>query len=61
MQRHVRRCWRRARKIEREHTTKHVGWSIPIESIDIDLRRAGLDFDPGYLPWLRRDVKLVFA
>ncbi len=33
---------------------------IPIEAIDIDLRRAALDRDPGYLPWLERTVKLEF-
>jgi hypothetical protein len=33
---------------------------MPIEAIDIDLRRAALDLDPGYLPWLERTVKLEF-
>jgi hypothetical protein len=33
---------------------------MPMERIDIDLRRAGLDLDPGYLPWLERKVVLQF-
>jgi hypothetical protein len=33
---------------------------MPMERIDIDLRRAGLDLDPGYLPWLQRKVVLSF-
>jgi hypothetical protein len=28
--------------------------------IDLDLRRAALDGDPGWLPWLRRSVRFVF-
>jgi hypothetical protein len=28
--------------------------------IDLDVRRAGLDRDPGWLPWLRRTVHFVF-
>lgn len=32
----------------------------PMESIDVDLRRAGLDLDPGFLPWLDRKVVIVF-
>jgi hypothetical protein len=33
---------------------------MPMEAIDIDLRRAGLDLDPGFLPWLGRKVEFVF-
>lgn len=33
---------------------------IPMERINIDLRRAGVDRDPGYLAWLRRKVVLQF-
>jgi hypothetical protein len=32
----------------------------PMECIDVDLRRAGLDLDPGFLPWLGCKVQLVF-
>jgi hypothetical protein len=30
------------------------------DEVDIDVRRAGLDRDPGWLPWLRRTVRFVF-
>jgi hypothetical protein len=30
------------------------------DEIDLDVRRAGLDRDPGWLPWLRRTVRFVF-
>lgn len=34
---------------------------MPMSAIDVDLRRAGLDIDPGHVPWLGRKVSLVFA
>jgi hypothetical protein len=34
--------------------------TIPMEHIDIDLRRAGLDQNPGFLPWVGRKVDLLF-
>jgi hypothetical protein len=30
------------------------------DAVDHDVRRAGLDRDPGWLPWLRRTVRFVF-
>jgi hypothetical protein len=30
------------------------------DAIDLEVRRAGLDRDPGWLPWLRRTVRFVF-
>ena len=30
------------------------------EDIDLDIRRAGLDRDPGWLPWMRRTVHFLF-
>jgi hypothetical protein len=30
------------------------------DELDLDVRRAGLDRDPGWLPWLRRTVRFVF-
>lgn len=30
------------------------------EDIDFDLRRAGLDRDPGWLPWLGRELRFVY-
>jgi hypothetical protein len=34
---------------------------LPMERIDIALRRAGLDRDPGWVPWLRKTVRLEFV
>jgi hypothetical protein len=28
-----------------------------MESIDLSLRRAGRDRDPGWVPWLRKPVR----
>jgi hypothetical protein len=33
----------------------------PVEAIDIDLRRAGLDADPGWLPWLGKTLSFRFV
>jgi hypothetical protein len=36
------------------------GWTdliLPLEAVDLDIRRAGLDIDPGWLPWLGRVVR----
>jgi hypothetical protein len=30
------------------------------DDLDFDARHAGLDRDPGWLPWLRRSVRFVF-
>lgn len=30
-------------------------------AVDIDLRRAGLDFNPGYIPWLEKSVAITYA
>jgi hypothetical protein len=30
------------------------------DAVDHDVRRAGLDRDPGWLPWLRRTVRFLF-
>jgi hypothetical protein len=35
--------------------------SIPMESVDLDVRRSGLDRDPGWVPWLRRTVRFEFV
>ncbi len=34
---------------------------VPMAHIDPDLRRSGLDRDPGWIPWLGRTVRFVFA
>jgi len=33
----------------------------PLAAIDLALRRAGWDQDPGWLPWLGRTVRLRFG
>ena len=33
---------------------------LPMNRIEIDLRRAGLDRDPGWAPWMRRTVRIEF-
>ena len=33
---------------------------LDADDIDLDVRRAALDRDPGWLPWLRRTVRFVF-
>jgi hypothetical protein len=33
---------------------------LPMDRIDIALRRAGLDRNPGWVPWLRRTVRIEF-
>lgn len=40
------------------------GWTevrFPLESADVRLRRAGLDRDPGWVPWLGVVVRYVYA
>jgi hypothetical protein len=37
-------------------TSTHVDITFPGEVIELRLRRAGLDFDPGWVPWLGRVV-----
>ncbi len=34
---------------------------MPADRIDIDVRRAGLDVDPGWVPWLNRSVVFAFV
>jgi hypothetical protein len=34
---------------------------MPMERIDIDVRLAGLDRDPGWVPWLQRKVAFTFV
>jgi hypothetical protein len=35
--------------------------ALPMAAVDLELRRAGLDADPGWLPWLSRRMRLVFV
>lgn len=34
---------------------------IPMDRIDLAVRRAGLDRDPGWVPWLQKRVTFVFS
>lgn len=35
--------------------------SMAMEAIRLPVRRAGLDIDPGWVPWLSRSVRIVFT
>jgi hypothetical protein len=40
-----------------------AGWfeiHLPIDSADPVVRRAGLDLDPGFVPWLGAVVRYVY-
>ena len=40
------------------------GWielRLPLEEVSVELRRAGLDLDPGWLPWLGAVLRFVYA
>jgi hypothetical protein len=50
---------RRRGEIEVDH-----GWvelRLPLDAVSPDLRRAGLDLDPGWLPWLGAVVRFVYV
>ena len=42
-------------------TRTHVDVVQSIDAADLNLRRAGLDRDPGWCPWLRRVVQFFFV
>ena len=35
--------------------------TLPLARVDLRVRRAGLDADPGWVPWLGRRVRIVFG
>jgi hypothetical protein len=41
-------------------TAERLEVVMPMTAVDVDMRRAGLDFDPGYAPWLKRRVEFVY-
>ncbi len=43
-----------------DHTASHVDIHAPLDSVRLDVRLAGLDLDPGWLPWLGRVVRFHF-
>ncbi len=48
----------------RAEVVAEPGWieiRLALEELDIDVRRAGLDLDPGWLPWLGVVVRFVYA
>jgi hypothetical protein len=39
------------------------GWveiRMRLRDVDIDVRRAGLDLDPGWVPWLSTVVRFIY-
>jgi hypothetical protein len=50
----------------RRHAVIHAdpGWidvDLRLDEVDVDVRRAGLDLDPGYLPWLGCVVRFCYV
>lgn len=45
-------------RVQLTHDTMEI--RIPAEQVSLDVRRAGLDANPGWVPWLRRQVTLSF-
>lgn len=41
-------------------TRTHVEIIMPMSSVDLRIRRCGLDLDPGYVPWLGRVVRFHY-
>jgi hypothetical protein len=39
---------------------RHMDVVLKAEDVDFDVRRAGLDRDPGWLPWLQRTVRFIY-
>jgi hypothetical protein len=35
--------------------------TLPLDAVDIQIRRSGLDLDPGWLPWLGRVVRFHYV
>jgi hypothetical protein len=62
-------CWRTGRITVREIVTRpgvftvnrtDLDVSLPLDQIDIRIRRIGLDLDPGWLPWFGRVVRFHY-
>jgi len=39
----------------------HLDLVLPLEDVDLRVRRLGLDSDPGWCPWLGRIVAFHFV
>ncbi|HEX6042053.1 hypothetical protein [Longimicrobium sp.] len=42
-------------------TRTHVDMSLPLDGADVRIRMAGLDLDPGWVPWLGRVVAFHYV
>jgi hypothetical protein len=42
-------------------TPTHLDLLLPLDTVDIELRRAGLDLDPGWVPWWGRVVAFHYV
>ena len=42
-------------------TPTHVDLRQPIDAVDLRIRRAGLDLDPGWVPWLGRVLRFHYG
>jgi hypothetical protein len=42
-------------------STEELTVVMPADAVKIELRRAGLDRNPGWVPWLQKTVRLEFA
>jgi hypothetical protein len=54
----VRAVIRRAGLIS--HTPGWIDVRMPVDEVDLDIRQAGLDVDPGWVPWLGTVVRYVY-
>lgn len=55
----LRAVCRRAGALALSDDALHV--ILPAAALDLDLRRAGLDHNPGHVPWLRRRVVIEYV
>ena len=39
----------------------HADVVLPLDTVDLRVRRLGLDSDPGYVPWLGRILRFHFV
>jgi hypothetical protein len=42
-------------------TATHVDVRQDIDAVDLRIRRAGLDIDPGWVPWLGRVLRFHYG
>jgi hypothetical protein len=44
-----------------DHSPGWVDVHLELDQVDIDVRRAGLDLDPGWVPWLGTVVRFIYG